>query len=150
MKSLVITAMLFLVLVVGANAQENQKVFTAEEQAIVDLSNNKWYWMSEKNVERLAELFHENSQFVHMGGYWGKQQELETIRTGGIWYKKAEIHDVKVKFAAGTATVYSRIHLNSVVGGNSVRFPFIVTEVYVMENGRWLLSTLAFTKTLVE
>ena len=150
MKSLVITTMLFLVLVVGANAQESQKVFTAEEQAIVDLSNNKWYWMSEKNVERLAELFHENSQFVHMGGYWGKQQELETIRTGGIWYKKADIHDVKVKFAAGTATVYSRIHLNSVVGGNSVRFPFIVTEVYVMENGRWQLSTLAFTKTLGE
>ena len=150
MKSLVITTMLFLVLVVGANAQESQKVFTAEEQAIVDLSNNKWYWMSEKNVERLAELFHENSQFVHMGGYWGKQQELETIRMGGIWYKKAEIHDVKVKFAAGTATVYSRIHLNSVVGGNSVRFPFIVTEVYVMENGRWQLSTLTFTKTLGE
>ena len=150
MKSLVITAMLFLTLIVGANAQENQKVFTAEEQVIMDLSNNKWDWMSEKNVERLAELFHENSQFVHMGGYWGKKQELETIRTGGIWYKKAEIHDVEVKFAAGTATVYSRIHLNSVAGGNSVRFPFIVTEVYVMENGRWQLSTLAFTKTLGE
>jgi len=150
MKSLVITAMLLLTLTVGAHAQENQKTFTAEEQAIVDLSNNKWNWMSEKNVERLAELFHETAQFVHMGGYWGKQQELETIRTGGIWYKKAEIHDVEVKFAAGTATVYSRIHLNSVVGGNSVRFPFIVTEVYVMENGRWQLSTLAFTKTLGE
>ena len=121
MKSLVITAFMLLTLAVGANAQENQKVFTAEEQAIVDLSNSKWDWMSEKNVEKLAELFHENSQFVHMGGYWGKQQELETIRTGGIWYKKAEIHDVQVKFAAGTATVYSRIHLNSVVGGNAVR-----------------------------
>ena len=85
-----------------------------------------------------------------MGGYWGKQQELETIRTGGIWYRKAEIHDVQVKFAAGTATVYSRIHLHSVVGGNAVRFPFIVTEVYVMENGKWQLSTLAFTRTLGE
>jgi len=106
--------------------------------------------MSEKNVEKLEELFHENSQFVHMGGYWGKQEELNTIRTGGIWYKKAEIHDVQVKFAAGTATVYSRIHLNSEVGGNAVRFPFIVTEIYVMENGKWQLSTLAFTKTLGE
>ena len=150
MKSLVITAMLLLTLIVGAHAQEKPKVFTAEEQVIVDLSNNKWNWMAEKNVEKLTELFHENSQFVHMGGYWGKKQELETIRTGGIWYKKAEIHDVEVKFAAGTATVYSRIHLNSVVGGNSVRFPFIVTEVYVMENGRWQLSSLAFTKTLGE
>lgn len=150
MKSLIITGFLFLATVVGASAQENVKTFTAEEQAIVNLSNNKWNWMSEKNVEKLAELFHENSQFVHMGGYWGKQEELNTIRTGGIWYKKAEVHDVQVKFAAGTATVYSRIHLNSEVGGNAVRFPFIVTEVYVMENGKWQLSTLAFTRTLGE
>ena len=150
MKSLVITTFMLLALTVGVNAQKQQRVFTTEEQVIVDLSNNKWNWMAEKNVDKLAELFHENSQFVHMGGYWGKQQELETIRTGGIWYKKAEIHDVQVKFAAGTATVYSRIHLNSVVGGNSVRFPFIVTEVYVMENGKWQLSSLAFTKTLGE
>ena len=150
MKLLIITTFMLLALTVGVNAQKQQRVFTTEEQVIVDLSNNKWDWMAEKNVDKLAELFHENSQFVHMGGYWGKQQELETIRTGGIWYKKAEIHDVQVKFAAGTATVYSRIHLNSVVGGNSVRLPFIVTEVYVMENGKWQLSSLAFTKTLGE
>lgn len=150
MKSLIITTFLLLTCVVGASAQENAKTFTAEEQAIVELSNNKWNWMSEKNVERLAELFHENSQFVHMGGYWGKEQELNTIRSGAIWYKKAEIHDVQIKFAASTATVYSRIHLNSEVGGNAVRFPFIVSEVYVMENGKWQLSTLAFTRTLGE
>lgn len=150
MKSLIITLLLLLSLSVGVNAQENRKEFTAEEQVIVNLSNDKWDWMAEKNVDKLADLFHESAQFVHMGGYWGKQEELNTIRTGGIWYKKAEIHDVKVKFAAGTATVYSRIHLNSVVGGNAVRFPFIVTEVYVMENGRWQLSTLAFTRTLGE
>lgn len=150
MKSLIITVLLFLTATVGAKAQESPKTFTAQEQAIVDLSNSKWEWMAEKNVEKLAELFHENAQFVHMGGYWGKQQELNTIRTGGIWYKKTEIHDVQVKFAAGTATVYSRIHLNSEVGGNAVRFPFIVTEVYVMENGKWQLSTLAFTRTLGE
>jgi hypothetical protein len=150
MKSLIITVLLFLTATVGAKAQENPKTFTAEEQTIVDLSNSKWDWMAEKNVEKLAELFHENAQFIHMGGYWGKTEELNTIRTGGIWYKKAEIHDVQVKFAAGTAIVYSRIHLNSVVGGNAVRFPFIVTEVYVMENGRWQLSVLAFTRTLGE
>lgn len=150
MKSLVITVLMFLTLSVGTKAQENTKVFTAEEQAIVDLSNNKWNWMAEKNVEKLAELFHEHSQFVHMGGYWGKQEELNTIGTGTIWYKKAEIHDVQVKFTAETAIVYSRIHLNSEVGGNSVRFPFIVTEVYVMEEGKWQLASLVFTRTLGE
>ena len=78
MKSLVMTVLMFLTLPVGTKAQESQKVFTPEEQTIVDLSNKKWNWMAEKSVEKLAELFHENSQFVHMGGYWGKQEELNT------------------------------------------------------------------------
>ena len=79
MKLLIITTFMLLALTVGVNAQKQQRVFTTEEQVIVDLSNNKWDWMAEKNVDKLAELFHENSQFVHMGGYWGKQQELETL-----------------------------------------------------------------------
>lgn len=106
--------------------------------------------MSEKNTEKLADLFHDTAQFVHMGAYWGKEAELNTIKEGHIWYKKAEIHSQEEEFTDNTATVYSRIHLNSEVGGNSVRFPFIVTEVYVKENNKWLLSSLVFTRTLGE
>lgn len=135
---------------ISSMAAQDAVSFTPEEQEIVDLSNSKWQWMSDKNVDRLADLFHESSQFVHMGGYWGKEAELNTIKEGHIWYKKAEIHSQEVKFTENTATIYSRIHLNSEVGGNSVRFPFIVTEVYVKEKGKWLLSSLVFTKTLGE
>ena len=81
---------------------------------------------------------------------WGKQPELDVIRTGNIHYKHAEIHDVDVKFAGCAGIVYSRIHLNSVVGGREVRFPFIVTETYVKEDGQWKLATLAFTRTVGE
>lgn len=148
MKKVFILAVLLISSFFSVAAQENS--FSVEEQEIINLSNDKWQWMSDKNVEKLADLFHESSQFVHMGGYWGKEQELKTIKDGGIWYKKAEIHDQKVKFTDNTATVYSIIHLNSEVGGNAVRFPFIVTEVFVRENDRWLLSSLVFTKTLGE
>ncbi len=148
MKKVFAFAVILISSIMGVAAQNN--TFTKEEQEIINLSNDKWQWMSDKNVEKLAGLFHESSQFVHMGGYWGKEQELNTIKDGGIWYKKAEIHDQKVKFTENTATVYSIIHLNSEVGGNSVRFPFIVTEVFVRENDKWLLSSLVFTKTLGE
>lgn len=148
MKKLFAFAVLFISSIIVVAAQDSS--FTKEEQEIINLSNDKWQWMSDKDVEKLADLFHETSQFVHMGGYWGKEQELNTIKDGGIWYKKAEIHDQKVKFTDNTATVYSIIHLNSEVGGNAVRFPFIVTEVFVHENGKWLLSSLVFTKTLGE
>ena len=66
--------------------------------------------------------------------------------TSGIRRLKSIVR--KSKFTDNTATVYSRIHLNSEVGGNAVRFPFIVTEVYVRENGKWLMTSLIFTKTL--
>ena len=146
MKKIIVMVFLSILAVLTGYAQENQ--FTPQEQELINLSNKKWQWMSEKNADKLADLFHDTAQFVHMGGYWGKEQELKTIRDGGIWYKKAEIHDQKVKFTDNTATVYSIIHLNSEVGGNTVRFPFIVTEVFVKENGKWLLSSLVFTRAL--
>ena len=41
-------------------------------QEVIDLSKDKWRWMSERNVDTLDALFHEKSVFVHMGGSWGK------------------------------------------------------------------------------
>lgn len=149
MKKIMITMMLAIV-AIAASAQQTEQAreLTKEEQAMIDLSNQKWTWMAEKNADQLAELFHDQAQFVHMGGYWGKAQEVQTIREGWIWYKKADVHSQEVKFAGSTATVYSRIHLTAVVGGNEVVNPFIVSEVFVMENGKWKLSVLAFTRTM--
>lgn len=127
---------------------DTQDSRTPEEQEIIDLSNAKWQWMADKDVAALDSLFHDTAQFVHMGGYWGKSAELYTIREGNIWYKKAEIHSQEVKFAGPTATVYSSIHLNSVVGGNEVRFPFYVTETYLKDGDKWKLLSLVFTRTL--
>ncbi|MBT8305815.1 MAG: nuclear transport factor 2 family protein, partial [Maribacter sp.] len=57
------------------------------EQEIKDLSKAKWEWMADKDVEKLANLFHDKSRFVHMSGSWKKDRELEIIETGSIWYK---------------------------------------------------------------
>lgn len=150
MNARLLSFLIVLVTALGAIAQDNKPQFSPAEQEIIDLSNDKWQWMSDKDTDKLSGLFHDTAQFVHMGGYWGKEAELNTIKNGAIWYRKAEIHNQEVKFTENTATVYSVIHLNSEVGGNAVRFPFIVTEVYVKENGKWLLTSLVFTKTLGE
>lgn len=65
---------------------------------IVNLSKTKWQWMADKNVDKLASLFHDQSKFVHMSGTWKKTEELDIIKTGSIWYKKANVHDVAVDF----------------------------------------------------
>ncbi len=118
------------------------------EQDLIALSKEKWHWMSECNVDTLDELFHEKSVFVHMGGTWGKEQELDIIRSGGIHYKKADIHEVSVNIIDSTAVLLNRITLLAVVGGNEVTNPFMVTEVYVHQEDSWKLVSLSFTKLL--
>jgi hypothetical protein len=118
------------------------------EQEVLSLSRTKWRWMSERNVDSLAALFHEKAVFVHMGGSMSRAQELEVIRSGGIHYKHAEIHEASVRFVGATAIVLNRIRLDAVVGGNEVTNPFEVTEVYVQQNGRWKLGSLSFTRLL--
>jgi len=118
------------------------------EQEVIDLSKEKWHWMSERNVDTLDALFHEKSVFVHMGGSWGKEQELEIIKSGGIHYKQANIHEVSVNIIGVTAILLNRITLLAVVGGNEVTNPFMVTEVYVQQDGNWKLASLSFTRLL--
>ena len=119
------------------------------EQEVIDLSKEKWRWMSERNMETLDALFHEKSVFVHMGGSWGKEREMEIIKSGGIHYKQADIHEVSVNIIDATAVLLNRITLLAVVGGNEVTNPFMVTEVYVKQDGSWKLVSLSFTKLLV-
>jgi hypothetical protein len=121
---------------------------SAVEQQIISLSKNKWQWMADKDADTLATLFHEKSMFVHMGGSWGKDQELEVIKSGGIHYKKAEVYSVIVNIIGNTAILLNDIDLVAVVGGNEVINPFMVTEVYVNENGKWKMGSLTFSKLM--
>lgn len=118
------------------------------EQEIINLSKQKWQWMADKKADSLAALFHENAMFVHMGGSWGKEQEVKVIKSGGIHYKQADIQETSVKFIGNTAILLSKIRLLAVVGGNEVTNPFIVTEVYVKEGDQWSLGSLSFTRLM--
>lgn len=121
---------------------------TPEQQEIINLSKQKWNWMADKNVDSLTVLFDDKAMFVHMGGSWGKQPELNTIKSGGIWYKKAEVYSVIVNIFGNTAILLNDIDLEAVVGGNTVTNPFMVTEVYIKEDGKWKMGSLTFSHLL--
>lgn len=115
------------------------------EQEIKDLSKQKWQWMADKNVNELESLFEDDSRFVHMSGTWGKERELEIIKSGSIWYKKADVHDFVVKIFGNTAIVWNRITLMAHVRGNDVSNEFTVTEVYQKQEDEWKLLDLTFS-----
>lgn len=121
---------------------------SATAQEIINLSKEKWQWMSDKKVDTLNALFHEKAVFVHMGGSMTKEQELGVINSGGIHYKQTDIHEVSVNIMGTVAILLNRITLLAVVGGNEVTNPFMVTEVYLKEGEKWKLSAMAFTRLL--
>ncbi len=86
--------------------------------------------------------------FTHMGGTWGKTQELATIKSGGIWYKKATVYAVGVRIFRNAAVLLEDMDLKAVVGSHEVTNPFMVTEVYIKEGGKWKLAQLTFSHLL--
>ncbi|RFM28545.1 nuclear transport factor 2 family protein [Deminuibacter soli] len=118
------------------------------QQEILDLSKTKWSWMADKNVDSLNTLFTDKCVFVHMGGSWGKTQELSTIKGGMIWYKKAAVYGASVNIFDNTAILLNDIDLLAVVGGNEVVHSFMVTEVYLKEDGKWKMGSLTFSQLL--
>lgn len=154
MKATILGLFACLMCIEAAYSQEVGRITdpVADEagQEVLDLSRQKWLWMSERNVDSLDRLFLDNAVFVHMGATMTKEQELNTIRTGGIHYKRADIQETSVRFAGDTAIVLDRLRLTAVVGGNEVVNPFTVTEVYVPIDGRWRLASLSFTRLLGE
>ncbi|MBK8699234.1 MAG: nuclear transport factor 2 family protein [Saprospiraceae bacterium] len=115
------------------------------QQEIMNLSKEKWQWMADKDVNKLASLFHEQSKFVHMSGTWNKSEELDVIKTGRIWYKKADVHDVAVEIVDDTAILWNRLTLTAIVRDNEVITEFTVTEVYQKQGKTWKMLALTFS-----
>ncbi len=148
MKPLVLSLFLSLAVFLPGLAQSSQEAPpapTAAEQEVLDLSKAKWAWMAEKDLAKLDVLFDERSVFVHMSGKWGKAREMEVIKSGRIWYKQAEVYSAAVNLFGDTAILLTDIDLIAVVGGNEVVNPFMVTEVYLKQNGTWKMGSLSFS-----
>lgn len=140
----------FLIMSVGMACSSQKNISSAttdrnSEEKIITLSKEKWQWMSDKNVDKLAILFHDESKFVHMSGTWKKNEELDIIKTGRIWYKKADVHDSAVEIVDNLAIVWNRITLTAVVRGTDAVTEFTVTEVYKKQGGDWKLLALTFS-----
>lgn len=139
MKKLVFLLSILLVSISSSFAQ------TATEKELIQLSMDKWQWMSDKDVDKLDKLFDPKAKFVHMSGTWKKEEELDIIKTGSIWYKKATVKDTVVEIVGNTAIVWNRITLDAIVREHVAVTEFTVTEVYQKQGNDWKMLALTFS-----
>jgi len=139
MKKILVLSTFLFISITGAFAQ------SATEKELIQLSMDKWQWMSDKNVDKLKDLFDDKAKFVHMSGTWKKEEELEIIKSGSIWYRKANVKDTAVEIFENTAIVWNRITLDAVVRDQVVVTEFTVTEVYKKQGSTWKMLDLTFS-----
>jgi 4-carboxymuconolactone decarboxylase len=82
--------------------------------------------------------------------FCGSTETADWIKSGNIQYKQADIQETSLQFFENTAILLNKIRLTAIVGGNEVINPFVVTEVYVQQNGNWTLGSISFTKLLTQ
>jgi hypothetical protein len=139
MKKLVFLLSILLISISSSFAQ------TAAEKELIQLSMDKWQWMSDKDVDKLDKLFDPKAKFVHMSGTWKKDEELDIIKTGSIWYKKATVKDTAVEIVGNTAIVWNRITLDAIVREHVAVTEFTVTEVYQKQGNDWKMLAMTFS-----
>jgi len=139
MKKLVFLLSILLVSISSSFAQ------TAAEKELIQLSMDKWQWISDKDVDKLEKLFDAKAKFVHMSGTWKKDEELDIIKTGRIWYKKATVKDTAIEIVGNTAIVWNRITLDAIVREQVAVTEFTVTEVYQKQENDWKMLALTFS-----
>lgn len=139
MKKLVFLLSILLVSISSSFAQ------TATEKELIQLSMDKWQWMSDKDVDKLDKLFDAKAKFVHMSGTWKKDEELDIIKSGRIWYKKATVKDTAIEIVGNTAIVWNRITLDAIVREQVAVTEFTVTEVYQKQGNDWKMLALTFS-----
>lgn len=83
-----------------------------------------------------------------MGATLSKKEETDVIKNGSIVYKYVDIEETSVQLIDRTAILLNKVSLVAVVGGNEVKNPFVVTEVYVQQEDQWKLASMSFTKLL--
>ncbi len=140
MKTTILSFLFTLLFIQAGVAQQSN-----EAQSLIKLSQDKWQWMSDKDVDKLKDLFDDKSKFVHMSGTWKKDEELDIIKTGRIWYKKATVKDTAVEVFGNTAIVWNRITLDAIVREQVAITEFTVTEVYQKNGDKWKLLDLTFS-----
>ena len=139
MKKALLILSISLMTISGVFAQTNT------EKELIQLSMDKWQWMSDKDVDKLEKLFDAKAKFVHMSGTWKKDEELDIIKTGRIWYKKATVKDTAVEIVGNAAIVWNRITLDAIVREQVAVTEFTVTEVYQKQGKDWKMLALTFS-----
>ena len=120
---------------------------TAEEKAVLRLSEKMFRWEVESKVDSLDKLW--NDQFVVVSGTGDvqtKPQYLATLKSGRFVHNSIEVEENKATVANGTATIVGKGKFTVTISGKKIAHRLSYIEVYTRNwVGNWQVLALHAT-----
>ncbi|MBX2956410.1 MAG: nuclear transport factor 2 family protein [Cyclobacteriaceae bacterium] len=113
---------------------------TSRQKEILDLSQRKFVWLINKQLDSLNLVLDNDLAYIHSNGWVeSKQDVLENLRSGKLVYGDVQIENAKVRLYKSTAIVTGTGKFSGGNNGNTFDLRLLYTEVYVLKNKKWLL-----------
>ncbi len=111
---------------------------------IIQLSAEKFRWKTERQIDRVADLFDDDLVFVHLNGHVSSKKEwIDQLRSGRFVYHAIAVKEVSAKIYGDTSVLVGKAEFTvSMSGGTRSTFPLVYTEVYVRKESAWKLTNL--------
>jgi len=106
---------------------------SAVADEIRTLSEQRFRWAADGQIDRFAELLDDNLAFVHLTGKMSSKAEwIAELRAGAYGYREMEFVDCDVHVHGDTVVLVGRVDIR-VASGHTWRL--VVTKVYVSKQG---------------
>ncbi len=113
---------------------------SSEELAVRMLSQKKYDWLIGHQADSLDRMLDDRLQFVHSNGWvQTKREVLDDMRSGKLVYQRVTIKEAVVRLYDKTAVVNGLGTFEGVNSGNAFKLNLRYTEVYVFDQGRWMM-----------
>ncbi|MBX2946470.1 MAG: nuclear transport factor 2 family protein [Cyclobacteriaceae bacterium] len=115
---------------------------TTRQKEILDLSQRKFVWLINKQLDSLNLILDNDLMYIHSNGWTeSKKDVLEDLRSGKLVYGDVQIENAQVRLYKNAAIVTGTGKFSGVNSGNAFDLRLLYTEVYVLKNKKWLLAS---------
>lgn len=114
----------------------------AQEQHVLDLSKKKFQWMVTMQFDSLQAVLDDRMMFIHSNGWLETKTEfIHDIRSGKLRYKSIDVIEATARVYPGSAIIIGRGKFVVTLDGKDLQLELKYTEVYIQQNGKWLLAS---------
>jgi uncharacterized secreted protein with C-terminal beta-propeller domain len=113
---------------------------SSKEQEVLSLSEKKFKWMINLNMDSLENILDENVMYVHSNGWsQNKHEIIEDFKTKKLVLNKIEILETKIRNFENTYVVNGVGIIAGEIDSNPFSVKLNYSEVYVYKNRKYFL-----------